>query len=130
MADLPPRQLPPRPTWREALESVYQNMRTAGAKAATLLEQRRYAEDECERLGLKLARKADPEVAGQRYIARETAPDGENQRKAAVALRKIDNEYQRAIGDQKHWEASWKWYADELDAHPELADQRVKVPGE
>jgi hypothetical protein len=123
---MPPRNIPPMPTWREAMESVYQNMRTAGARAASFREQLRDAEFECERLGLKLARKADQEVAGQRYIARETPPDGENQRKAALALRRIDNEYQAARSEQRHWEASWKWYADELDAHPELADKPVR----
>ena len=123
MTSMPPRQLPPMPTWREAMESVYQNMRAAGTRASGLLEHRRHAESECEHAGLSLARKSDPEVSGVRYIARSTIPQDDGQRAAALALRRADSEWQRAVSEQKHWEQSWKWYADELDAHPELADQ-------
>jgi hypothetical protein len=123
---LPPRQIPSPPTWREAMESMYQNQRVAGSRAAGLLEQKRHAEAECERWGLSLARKHDPEVAGLRYIARSTPPESDTQKAAARALRRADNDYQQAVGEQRHWEESWRWYQDELDAHPELADQPVK----
>ncbi len=123
---MPPRNVPPMPTWREAMESVYQLMRAAGSRASGLLEHRRHAERECEHAGLSLARKADPDVAGIAYIARSTIPQDDGQRAAVLALRRADSEWQRSLADQKHWEQSWKWYADELDAHPELADVAVR----
>lgn len=118
--------VPEMPTWRQAMESVYQNMRLAKSRAEGLREAKRRAEEECEHVGLSLARKHDPDMAGLRYIARSTPAEGDDQVAAVTALRRADNEFQRAVGDYRHWEGMWRWYADELEAHPELADQPVR----
>jgi hypothetical protein len=119
------------PTYAEALRSAYTLAGQAAQAEREAYEVRRDAEWRVIDAGMKLAREHDLEAYEKgAYIARVTQPDSDDQKDLVRKLMAADKAFQKAAAERKHWERVGAWRSDQLEAHPELAEQELMLVNE
>jgi len=124
------REVPPVPTYREAMESSYVLMQEAARDLPMAREALLAARNRCRDMGLRPVHDDDPGYQGSRYISLATPATADAQKATVKALWAADQAYQRAEDSKKHWERYWLDYHDFITAHPELADTQLSLTKE
>jgi len=125
-----PREVPPVPTYRDAMASSYELMKQAAQDEGRTLGELRDAEEAVRSAGMNLAKDHDPSVSGTHYISRSTPPKTDEDKARVRTLWRADMAYQKAEESKKHWERYWRDYHDFITAHPELADTQLSLTKE